>query len=1482
MKKRYLLICSVVICTAGFMYFQKQKSTGFERVYLQESVEEEENEGYDGPAERDALEFEKTKDPALGYVPTIRLSDAIETTENQKKALKLSKSNALNFGWEERGPIYDSVGPSNGNGRGGGTGVTRAYTSGRIRAVLVDTLNDPSGNTVLAGGVAGGLWRTTSFMSESPDWHPIDDRFDNMALSSIAQDPSNPSIMYFSTGEPTSNADAVNGYGVWKSTDKGLTWTRLANTSNFVRIFKLACDAEGNVYMAARVTVSPVAQPYGLMRSKDKGASWQNITPATHTLTSNSSCMDIEITSNGKLHAAFGYNGTVVNHRYTHDPANVTPTTWKAGVGIRTSTVAARRMELAALEDTLYAITVNSSSYGDSLYKSIDGGATWTKQNQAILPQGVTSAQGWYNLTLTINPANSREIMVGGLDAYRSTNSGATVSRVTYWVSSMPYVHADHHFMQWWHKDGESRILIGSDGGLYLSRNAGATWIDKNKGLGIKQFYAAAIHPEAGSNYLLAGAQDNGVHQLKNPGLSYSFEVTGGDGAFVHINQKNPQVQFGSYVYNQYRRSVNGGQTWSGINWSSTNGMFINPFDYDDESNTMFASWTANGLLRWMGAHNSTNNAVALSLPNLGTASAVKVSEYTSGRVFVGSNSGRIFRLDNALATPTITNITGAAFPAGFINSINTGTTDDFLVATYTNYGVNNVWYSTDGGLNWSAIDGNLPDMPVRWAAFFPGHNDKLILATETGIYFTKKVDGNNTSWSPDLSFPTVRTDMIKIRKSDNVIVAATHGRGLYTATIPSTFGPEVNFTSTDLEVTEGAAAANACRGYKDYIVNVSLDVPAEGITKALVSLKAGHTAKKGIDFEITTNGDFVKTSNVLEFAAGAAAIKPVSIRIYDDAEVEVQEEFILELSVEGSTGATPGYNNTFSVKINDVDHAPSVYGNQSYKIGNYNIDIIATSPFAGNRLKHRMQVLYGASELIAAGIQPNTSITAMSVNVLQKNSNKPFKGLTISMANTTAAALTNYVNAVVPATTFMQVYQGDYATVVGNNTFNFSSPFVWDGSSNVVVQYCFDNVPDSSLAGIDVLEGAEAPLGGTVRTAVMANHTVSPPMVVNGCDLPAATISYSRLNATFHAVSGNHIASALGRAKTEYLHTTNDLYYYTSGFEVLGRIKNLSGNDFACTKLAIDRAGNSASRFWNADKRNFLMDKSYQLTSTGKSQSGPYEVTLYFTKEEKEGWEKATGQSWNDIQLVRVSGKISDVTPSNAQPNNNGTVQEVVNAVKGTYGAGYTLTGTFNGFGGIGAGTPGRQYTVLIVKANGNNGNSTARTGTPSGINVEWSTSSETNTTYFTVEKSYDGVNFRNIAKVNAAGNKSSESSYKYLDTENAQVNYYRISLHHADQSVQVSNTVVVRNDAATQQMFVLTNPFRNDIRLRFARVPESQVVVRLFDQQGRLVKSQTSPAGSNLLTIDMSAVKTLSTGIYELDVIIDGKHYKSKLAKQ
>jgi len=1473
MKKLYLLLitCVALVSCIAILTLNREPSHRApvpEATENEEAEEEEHEDGkYDGPAAKDQMEFDQMKDPALGYVPYTRLKSAIEYTNELKQNAATQRLNLL---WQERGPIYDSTGPSNGNTRGG-----NLYTSGRMAAVLVDTLNDPTGNTVIIGGISGGVWRCTNFLSTVADWRNVFDYFDNMAISSICQDRSNPSVMYFSTGEATSNADAHFGQGIWKSTDKGQSWNFLPSTVTFIRNFKILCDASGNVYLAARTTAAPALQTNGLMRSSDGGTTWVNITPSiVGTATATATCTDIELSSNGKLHASFGYGtgGTTVRPFVTSTPATVTPTTWIQGTGIRvTGTPLAVRLELACLADTLYGVTCNTAYNSDSCYKSVDGGLTWTKQNTAIMPAGILSGQGWYNETLAINPENSNELLCGGLDAYRSTNGGVTwPTRVTFWVTSVPYVHADHHYMGWWKKGNESRVVIGCDGGIFYSNDGGLSWLDKNRNLGLKQFYAAAIHPAAGSPYLLAGAQDNGTHQLKNPGLSYSIEVTGGDGMYSYINQLDPNIQFGSYVYNQYRRTTNGGQTWASVNLNTGTGLFANPFDYDDAQNIMYACFSANNILRWPNANTAnTSNTLAVPLLGGGQAGAVKVSPYTQNRVYLGGTSGKIVRVDNANGAATFTDLTQAGMPTGNIHCVNVGSSDNFLVATMTNFGINNVWYSSNGGTSWTAIDGNLPDMPVWWALFDPSNDSRLVLATETGVWTTDLVNGATTVWDVNPGLPTTRVSMLRMRNSDKMVVAATYGRGLFTAVFPGTV-PQVSFVQSSSSVTEQTDVTTGCRSYRDYPVNIGIVNTPVGDATVTISVQSG-TAVRGVDYDFTTNGSFTTPSNQLVFPngiTGAGTLKPVIVRIYDDAEVESPESFTIGLAVSGTTNAATGPVNTHTMTINDNDRFPVPYASSNFTIGTFTTDLTSlNTPFDGTKLKHRIQLLYRASELNAAGITTAAKLSSMTIRVKTKNTTQPFRNLNISMANVGSINLNPGFIISVP---FQNVFLGNYSTVAGDNTFNFSSPFAWDGTSNIVIQMCYDNTGSTAETVTDVVEGMTAPFGTGVRASTYSNYTTS---TSPGCYLAAAFVDDNRVNATFAASFGDPVATVLNSTKTEYLTSNTDLFYYTPSGEILARVLNLSNHDYGCTQVIIDRAGTGVTQFWNTNPANYLMNKTFRILPTTNNTTGKYEVTFYFTQAEKDGWETATGQSWSNIQLVKLPSRISNVTPLNAQPDGAGTIK-VVTPVRRTFGPVYYTVSFLleDGFSGYGFGVPGRMNTILTLTAAANSNNVD--------VDLNWTTSAEINSTLFEVEKSYDGTNFRKIGQATAAFNKLTPSSYGFVDHENTQFNYYRIKMLHTDGYVLYSNVVFIKRDNAPQQIFVTPNPFGNTITIRLARTPTGPVTFSFFDMAGKLVKKYDFPGGQPSYDINTEGI--ISKAIYMLRVYADGKQAAKRVMKE
>jgi hypothetical protein len=736
---------------------------------------EDEHKACDGAAAAMRDEFEKTKDPVTGRVPRELLWPAIEYTDQLKQDMRQSWANAkvATSGWAERGPTSDALGASNGNLRGPNSDVP----SGRIRAIMVDA-SDTSGNTVFAGSVAGGLWKTTSINTSPAGWTLVNDKLSNLAITGICQDPSSTSTMYFCTGEGFFNSDAVQGDGVFKSTNGGSTWSQVSSTNStnagtaFNYCTRIICDASGNIYVGTLT---------GLYRSTNGGTSWTNITPSG---TSSGIC-DVKIAA-GRMHVTSGF-GSTAYYRYTDNPSTVSSGSGWNSATTPFTTSSIYRVALACVRGNLIALPVSSSTYDvATIYRSTDSGKTWSTLNHT---PSFGSGQGWYCMAGAINPADSTQYIVASLDCYKTTNAGTSVwSQISDWASStQQYVHADQHDMIWYTQGAQSRVLVVCDGGVFLSTDGGSTWANRNVGLRIKQFYSCDIHPST-TNYFLAGAQDNGTHSFSNAGLSTTTEVIGGDGMFVHIDQDQAAYQFTAFPYNSYARSTNSGANWStsGLNFGST-GRFTNPSDYDNTSNVMYSADATGSYRRWTNPQTgATNDVVSVTALGSATVSAVAVSPYTSNRVYFATSAGILARVDNANTVSSPAAGTSVASSLGTVSSIVFGGSEDTVIVTNSSYSGTQVWYSTNAtnaSPTFTAKDGNLPNIPVRWSLPIAYTNGKrVMIATETGVWVTSDITAASPTWVADPNFPNVRTDMLKYRSSDKLVAAATHGRGLWTA----------------------------------------------------------------------------------------------------------------------------------------------------------------------------------------------------------------------------------------------------------------------------------------------------------------------------------------------------------------------------------------------------------------------------------------------------------------------------------------------------------------------------------------------------------------------------------------------------------------------------------------------------------------------------------------------------------------------------
>ncbi|NVK27394.1 MAG: PKD domain-containing protein [Flavobacteriia bacterium] len=737
-----------------------------------------------------------TLDPALGRPTPEVLLPIYQQVAAQQQLMTLAPGSAASP-WMERGP--NNVG-------------------GRTRALMWDP-NSTSGNKVWAGGVTGGLWYNNDITNSNSSWVAVGNFWDNISITDIVYDPTDSSTFYVSTGEGW-GVGAARGEGIWKSTDAGATWSHLSSTSNFRFINDLMVRNEngtGVLYAACSYEVYAGSahgnSTRGLQRSLDGGLTWTQVLPNVPGRNFPYFPADIELATNnriwvGTMRTHLGSNGGTV--LYSDDGTNWT---------IAHTVTSGDRVELACApsdSNYIYAVTEVLSTV-EEIARSTDGGLTWNTVTEPVdADNGIpatdfTRGQAWYDLILAVDPNDPNTVIAGGIDLFRSTDGGLNWSQISKWSNNnnlaslnCSYVHADQHQVVF--KPGSSSIVIfGTDGGVFytssLSNAATSNVISaRNKDYNITQFYSCAIHPTAGQDYYLAGAQDNGTQRFQNAGINGTTMATDGDGGFCFIDQTNASYQVTAYVYNSYWRSTNGGNSWgTRIQTNYNTGRFINPTDYDDVQNILYSARTTTTInrIKNITGSPSVSNFTVNGMTRIATH--LRVSPYTtsSTTLFVGNDVGDLFKITNADGTsPSTTNIGSSSFPSATISCVEIGASENELLVTFSNYGVNSVWYTNDGGTTWTSKEGNLPNMPVRWALFNPNDRNEVILATEVGVWTTANLSATSPTWaSSNSGLANVRVDMLQIRDSDNQVIAATHGRGLFSsdAFAPS-LPPTANF----------------------------------------------------------------------------------------------------------------------------------------------------------------------------------------------------------------------------------------------------------------------------------------------------------------------------------------------------------------------------------------------------------------------------------------------------------------------------------------------------------------------------------------------------------------------------------------------------------------------------------------------------------------------------------------------------------------
>lgn len=653
-----------------------------------------------------------------------RTSEAFEAFRS--KNIPVFTRNASN--WQQLGPL-SAVNTS-----------TWSSHIGRLTNLAIDP-NDS--NHLLVTSPGGGAWRSTD---EGLNWEPV---FDDQST-----------LVCYAAMISSANSDhylvSTAGSGTYRSLDQGQTWTQVSGIGND-RVYAFLQDP---INASVLLAVSRNGRVY---RSTDSGVTW------SISIDLSGELFDIEFKpGNSSMVYVSGSSGKV--YKSTNNGLSFTQVSgpWENRSIMMTVT--------PHNPDILYVLQERSGGFG-GLFLSRDEGSSWETMStyQTVgnimgydLSEG--GGQAPRDMDVIVNPLDSTEVIVAGIMSFRSTNKGVTWTHMTHWLlgNSVPFAHAD--IDQLLYKNG--KIYIASDGGLFISPDGGGTFIDRTTGLGIRQFYRIGAATTVAER-INGGSQDNGTGVYKD-GLWYDW--LGADGMESVIMDQDADILFGSIQFGSLRKSLNGGQSISGVSQtqSGENGNWVTPLEKDPiKPSTIYQ-----GKKHLYKSTNLGSSWSQISDDNPGSGNSrldeVAIAPSDNHRIYMSYGSILLTTSDGGNTWATIT-------PAGtsWINYIQVHPQDPLRVLLTLNGG-QKVRESVDGGMSWSDMTGNLPGIGANCAIYDGKGIGGTYVGMNRGIYYR---DDNAPTWTL-VSMGVPNAEVTELEIVGNKLYAATYGRGLWMADI--------------------------------------------------------------------------------------------------------------------------------------------------------------------------------------------------------------------------------------------------------------------------------------------------------------------------------------------------------------------------------------------------------------------------------------------------------------------------------------------------------------------------------------------------------------------------------------------------------------------------------------------------------------------------------------------------------------------------
>ncbi len=696
--------------------------------------------------------------------------------------------------------------------------------SGRMTDMAVAT---PKGKyyTIYVAGASGGVWKT---INEGITWEPVFQHAISTSIGDVTLAPSDQNIVWIGTGEANIFRSSMAGGGVYKSTDAGKTWTHmgLTGTHTIPRIV-IRPDNPDVVYVAASGHEWTDNPERGIYKTTDGGRTWKKVLFVNNKTGAIDLVMDPS--DPNTLYAAFwqrvrerwndprneeDYTGSGIykttDGGETWTPINegLPPARYRGRIGIdlcraRPQVVYAYidnyeiYKEEQAEETDSYGRPRGGMIKGATVYRSDDGGMHW---RQASLTDDymtrLSATYGWVFGQIRVDPVNPDKIYVMGLALNVSEDGGKSFRR-------LGGMHGDHHGL-WIDPDNTDYLVNVNDGGLAISFDGGANWRTFTDNLPLAQFFNVMYDMDT-PFHVLGSIQDHGsfrgtvnLDRGRDRIPAVEFEsAPGGEGSNHAVDPTDPNIVYSAGFYGSISRTdLSTGQQVPFIRelqkltpHTKLRGQWLAPFIISPHNpriiyhgmQFLYRSLNRGDTWEKISPDLTYNDPKKTGDIPYQTIFTISESPLQFGLIYAGTDDGRIHvtpdggrtwkEITKGLAQHRwISRVVASAFDKNTVYLAQNGKRwDDF-----TPY----LFKSSDRGAHWQSIVNNLPSGPINVVREDPKHPEILYVGTDLGVYVT--LNGGATWSALAGNFPTTFVSDIVIQPREDIMIASTHGRGLW------------------------------------------------------------------------------------------------------------------------------------------------------------------------------------------------------------------------------------------------------------------------------------------------------------------------------------------------------------------------------------------------------------------------------------------------------------------------------------------------------------------------------------------------------------------------------------------------------------------------------------------------------------------------------------------------------------------------------